>query len=63
MTDNRRPMLWSRVPPDELEQATEAAKKHYEGNLSMLVRVAVRNWIVRLDESRPDSAKNEKAVA
>lgn len=63
MADNRRPMLFSRVPSDELEQATEAARKHYEGNLSMLVRVAVRNWIVRLDESRPDESKKERVAA
>lgn len=63
MTDNRRPRIWARVPEDEHKQAEAAAEKHYGGNLSMLVRVAVQKWIVQLDESRTDDAKKEPVAA
>jgi hypothetical protein len=63
MTDNRSPRIWARVPPDEHQRVEDAAKKHYDGNLSMLVRIAVQKWIIQLDSVRAEDAPKEQAAA
>lgn len=61
MTDNRQPKIWARVPEEEREKAQAAADQHYDGNLSMLVRLAVRRFIGWLDDARTDEPKEEAA--
>lgn len=55
-TNERSPMLFSRVKPEELQEAQEAANERYDGNLSMLVRIAVREAAKAILRSRKQEA-------
>lgn len=52
-TNERSPMLFTRLDPEEKRKAQEVADERYDGNLSMLVRIAVREFVaaVRGDKS------------
>ena len=41
------PMLFARVPPEVHEEAQVVANEDFDGNVSMLVRVAVKQFIER----------------
>ena len=49
MTDEtergKSPMLYARVPADDLAEAQQVADAEYDGNLSLLVRIAVKRFI------------------
>ena len=51
------PMVWSRMDPDERQEAQELADELYDGNLSLLIRNAVRQFV------RAMRAKSEREVA
>ena len=55
-TNERRPMLFTRIDPEELQEAQEIADERYDGNLSMLVRIAVRE-LIRAVRSEHKEAK------
>lgn len=50
MTDNRKPRIWARVPHDEATQYQRIADRHYDGNLSLFVRRAVRDLAAYHDD-------------
>jgi hypothetical protein len=50
---NKSPQIGVRFPPAEMERLREHAERNYAGNLSTLVKVAVR----RLIESANDPEK------
>ena len=39
--------LYVRITEDEYERLAKAARKSYEGNVSMLARKIVREWLSR----------------
>lgn len=41
----KQPMLFSRVDPEFAKQAQDLADREYDGNVSMLVRIAVKRFI------------------
>jgi hypothetical protein len=45
MSDNRRPTLWARMPDEEMPGVERVAHVHYDGNLSLLIRTAVRKLV------------------
>lgn len=58
-TNERRPMLFTRISPEELQEAQEVADEKYDGNLSMLVRLSVRAFVraaKRAHESHKEAA-------
>lgn len=51
----RRPMLFSRVDPEEFEEAQKVADELYDGNLSLLVRLSVRRTVEQHKVDKTDS--------
>jgi hypothetical protein len=49
--DERMPMLWARVDQEFFDEAKAAAKEHYDGNMSTLVRQAVKRFLRALESS------------
>lgn len=43
--ETKKPMLWARVDPDLADAAQALADEHYDGNVSMFVRQAVKRFI------------------
>lgn len=41
----RRPTLFARVAPEVADEAQEVADAEFDGNVSMLVRIAVKQFI------------------
>lgn len=57
-TKERTPMLFTRVEPKDKQEAQEVADRLYDGNLSLLVRLAVKEF-VRMAKS--EKCKDEAA--
>ena len=55
------PMIFARVDPEVKEQAQAVADREFDGNLSMLVRVAVKRFVA--DRSIPRSTDTDLRVA
>lgn len=51
-TTRDAPMIFARVDPAERADAQAIADERYEGNLSMLVRAAVREYVARWRKQR-----------
>jgi hypothetical protein len=43
--ERKQPTLFARVTHDVAEQAQEVADREFDGNVSMLVRIAVKRFI------------------
>lgn len=41
----KKPMLWTRVDQETADEAQRLADEYYDGNISMLVRQAVKRFI------------------
>ena len=52
----RRPVLFSRVEPEDLKRLQELADRLYDGNLSLLVRIAVKQFAERQNEEAQEAA-------
>ena len=57
MTDHakRRPLLFSRVDPQDMERIREVADRLYDGNLSLLVRIAVKRFLEQESEKAQEA--------
>lgn len=51
---DRRAMIFSRIDPDELETYQAVADRHYDGNLSLMIRLAIREFVARLTQQGDD---------
>ncbi len=61
---DRQPMLYARVPPETLEQAQNIADREYDGNLSLLVRIAVKRLVASvLEREGADETATEAAAS
>lgn len=49
-TSDRRPTVYSRVEPDEMSEYQRLADQHYDGNLSLFVRLALRKFAATLKQ-------------
>ena len=43
--DDKKSMLWARVDQEFADEAQAVADEHYDGNMSMLVRQAVKRFL------------------
>jgi predicted DNA-binding ribbon-helix-helix protein len=57
---NKSPQIGVRFPPEQMERLREHAERHYAGNVSTLVKVAVMRFI---DQSRDASEQSKETVA
>ena len=60
-TNERNAMLFTRVSPEDKQEAQEVADERYDGNLSMLVRIAVKDFVRSVKTETP-SRKREVAA-
>lgn len=58
----KSPTLFSRVKEEDFEEAKRVAEDHFDGNLSILVRIAVKRLVSSYRESSADEADNAKAL-
>lgn len=52
----RRPMVFSRVEQEDLERFQEVADRLYDGNLSLLVRKALKEFVDRHPDEKREVA-------
>jgi hypothetical protein len=60
---NNRPMLFARLDPKDFDEARRIADEEYDGNLSLLVRIAVKRFIDALRGPKVDRDEPEAKVA
>lgn len=48
----KNPMLFTRVEPSIRDEAQRVADREYDGNLSLLVRLAVKAFIAKVDRKQ-----------
>ena len=51
-TARGNPMVFARLEPEDRDAAQEVADERYDGNLSMLVRVAVKEYVAKWRKQR-----------
>lgn len=52
----KRPMVFSRVEPQDLERCQKVADELYDGNLSLLVRIALKQFVDRHEAEKKEQA-------
>lgn len=57
--DDKKPMLWTRVDQQTADDAQQLADEHYDGNMSMLVRQAVKRFLPVLRTMPVEPAADE----
>ena len=55
-------MLFSRVKEEDFDEAKRVAEEHFDGNLSILVRIAVKRMVSSFKASEDDSETKAKAA-
>lgn len=54
--ERANPMIWSRVDPKDRQEAQELADELYDGNLSLLIRMAVKAFIRSMKPEKQEAA-------
>lgn len=52
------PMLFTRLDPDDKQEAQKIADERFDGNLSMLVRIAVKDFIARIQCENENASRD-----
>jgi predicted transcriptional regulator len=59
----KKPMLWTRVDAETAAEVQKLADEHYDGNLSMFVRQAIKRFAKWLSLHEDDGSPESEAAA
>jgi hypothetical protein len=64
-TTGRNPMLFTRAEPSLVEQVKRVADREFDGNSSMVVRIAIRRFVAEREaqyDEASDTSTEQKAA-